>query len=171
MQVISPEAAFELPVVDLQELPEAERETRSRQIIAEESQRPFDLSAGPLFRAVLVQLSQEEHILVVVMHHIITDGWSLGVFTRELEALYAAFSEGKPSPLPDLPVQYADYAAWQRERLQGEVLEGQLAYWKKKLGGELPHAAAAHGPAAAGGADLTGGHNMSLICPRGLRRR
>ena len=124
-------------MVDLQELPEAEREARSRQIIAEEAQRPFDLSAGPLFRAALVQLSQEEHILVVVMHHIITDGWSLGVFTRELEALYAAFSEGKPSPLPDLPVQYADYAAWQRERLQGEVLEGQVAYWKEQLGGEL----------------------------------
>ena len=137
VQVISPEAAFELPVVDLQELPEAEREARSRQIIAEESQRPLDLSAGPLFRAALVQLSQEEHILVVVMHHIITDGWSLGVFTRELEALYAAFSEGKPSPLPDLPVQYADYAAWQRERLQGEVLEGQVAYWKEQLAGEL----------------------------------
>ena len=137
VQVISAEARFELPVVDLQELPEAEREARSRQIIAEEAHRPFDLSAGPLFRAALVQLSQEEHILVVVMHHIITDGWSLGVFTRELEALYAAFSEGKPSPLPDLPVQYADYAAWQRERLQGEVLEGQVAYWKEQLGGEL----------------------------------
>ena len=136
-QVISPEAGFYLPLVDLQELPEAEREAKSRQIISEESQRPFELSAGPLFRAALVQLSQEEHILVVVMHHIITDGWSLGVFTRELEALYAAFSEGKPSPLPDLPVQYADYAAWQRERLQGEVLEGQIAFWKKKLEGKL----------------------------------
>ena len=143
-------------MVDLQELPEAEREARSRQIIAEEAQRPFDLSAGPLFRAVLVQLSQEEHVLVVVMHHIITDGWSLGVFTRELEALYAAFSEGKPSPLPDLPIQYADYAAWQRERLQGEVLERQLAYWKKQLGGELRRLAVAHRPAAAGGADSPG---------------
>ena len=137
VQVISNEAEFELPVEDLQELPEAERETRTRKIITEEAQRPFDLSAGPLFRAVLVQLSLEEHILVVVMHHIITDGWSLGVFMRELEALYAAFSEGKPSPLPDLPIQYADYAAWQRERLQGEVLEGQVAYWKDQLGGEL----------------------------------
>ena len=156
MQVISPKAGFELPVVDLQELPEAEREARSRQIIAEEARRPFDLSAGPLFRAVLVQLSQEEHILVVVMHHIITDGWSLGVFTRELEALYAAFSEGKPSPLPDLPVQYADYAAWQRERLQGEVLEGQVAYWKKKLEGELPVLQLPTDRSAARGADLPG---------------
>jgi amino acid adenylation domain-containing protein len=135
--VISPEAGFDLPVVDLQGLPEAERQVRSHQIVAEEARRPFDLSAGPLFRAVLVRLAQQEHILVAMMHHVITDGWSIGVFKRELEALYGAFSEGRSSPLPDLPVQYADYAVWQRERLQGEVLEGQVAYWKKQLGGEL----------------------------------
>lgn len=138
VQVISPKAAFKLPVLGLEALPEADRAARLQQIIADEARRPFDLSAGPLFRAVLVRLGQEEHVLVLVMHHIITDGWSLGVFTRELESLYSAFCEGRPSPLADLPVQYADYAAWQRERLQGKILDTQVKYWRQKLGEELP---------------------------------
>ena len=128
VQVISPASMFNLPVLALEALPEADRAARLQQIIADEARRPFDLASGPLFRAVLVRLGQQEHVLVVVMHHIITDGWSLGVFMRELGSLYSAFCEGRPSPLADLAVQYADYAAWQRERLQGEVLGTQVKY-------------------------------------------
>ncbi|RKH22074.1 condensation domain-containing protein, partial [Corallococcus sicarius] len=86
---------------------------------AQEMRRPFDLRRGPLVRAVLFKLTEREHILVVNMHHIVSDGWSLGVLVREVSALYAAFAEGRPSPLPELPVQYADYAAWQRRTLSG----------------------------------------------------
>ena len=138
VQVISAPSPFKLGMVDLQGFSEVECREKAQRIAAEEAQRPFDLSKGPLFRAALVQLGVEEHLLIITMHHIITDGWSLGVFTRELEALYKAFSEGQPSPLPDLPIQYADFAAWQREWLQGEVLDDQLEYWKKQLGGDLP---------------------------------
>jgi len=135
-QVISDGGDFNLQVVDLQEHSEAGRQARSQRIIADEVQRSFDLSKGPLLRAVLMQFGELEHILVVVMHHIITDGWSLGVLTRELGVLYAAFSEGKPSPLPELHVQYADYAAWQREWLQGEVL-AQVRGGHRAIGGVM----------------------------------
>ena len=170
VQMISPASGFNLQMVDLLEFSEAERRDRAKRIACDETQRPFDLSKGPLFRAVLVRLSPEEHILIVVMHHIITDGWSFGVFSHELQSLYKAFSEGKPSPLPDLPIQYADFAHWQRERLQGEVLEGQVAYWKKQLGGELAHCSC---PRTGRGrrCRLTAGRDMGLIYPRGLRRR
>ncbi|MGH2708728.1 MAG: condensation domain-containing protein, partial [Actinomycetota bacterium] len=108
-----------------------------------EYSRPFDLRRGPLFRALLVRLSEREHVLLLTAHHIVTDGWSMGVFIHELSALYQAFATGRPSPLAALPIQYADFAAWQREWLQGEVLEEQLGYWQKQLGGapallELP---------------------------------
>jgi amino acid adenylation domain-containing protein len=138
MQVISPAGAFILALVDLQGFSETERSKRAEAIGIEEARRPFDLSVGPLFRAVLVRLGEQEHVLYFTMHHIVTDGWSFGIFTRELGALYKAFSEGQPSPLAELSIQYADFAHWQREWLQGEVLETQLEYWKKQLGGELP---------------------------------
>jgi len=138
VQVVSPPSPFNLQIVDLQGLSEAEREERALGIAIEEAQKPFDLSKGPLFRAILVQLWAEEYLLAVIMHHIITDGWSLGIFTRELEALYKAFSDGRPSPLPELSIQYADFAHWQREWLKGKVLEDQLSYWKQKLSGDLP---------------------------------
>ena len=105
---------------------------------SEEAKRPFDLAQGPLFRASLLRLAEDDHVLLLTMHHIVSDGWSMGIFTRELTALYEAFSEGKPSPLPELPIQYADFAVWQREWLQGEVLEKQLSYWRERLGGDLP---------------------------------
>ena len=104
----------------------------------EEAQQPFDLMRGPLFRFRLVRLAEEQHILLLTMHHIISDGWSLGVLGRELAALYQAYSAGQSSPLAELAIQYADFAVWQREWLQGEVLEKQLAYWREQLGGELP---------------------------------
>src|SRR5262249_4410958 len=95
----------------------------------------FDLSTGPLLRARLLRLAAEEHVLLVTLHHIISDGWSTGVLVREVGALYEAFAQGLPSPLAELPVQYADYAVSQREWLQGEVLEEQLRYWREQLSG------------------------------------
>ncbi|HEV2727188.1 MAG TPA: amino acid adenylation domain-containing protein, partial [Solirubrobacterales bacterium] len=103
-----------------------------------EASRPFDLSAGPLVRARLLRLAEEEHVLLVTMHHIVSDGWSMTVLVGELTTLYAAYARGEESPLEELPVQYADYAVWQREYLRGEVLEKELSYWRAQLGGELP---------------------------------
>jgi amino acid adenylation domain-containing protein len=143
VQVIAPFAGFALPVEDLSGLGEADREAAVGRRAGEEASRPFDLSAGPLFRAALLRLDAEEHVLLLSMHHIVSDGWSMGVLFRELSALYEAYREGRESPLPELPVQYADYAVWQREQLAGEVLDGQLAYWRERLAGapellELP---------------------------------
>ena len=100
---------------------------------AEAARRPFDLSRGPLVRTTLLRLRQEEHILLLNMHHIVSDGWSMAVLFRELADLYEAYTNGKPSPLAELPIQYVDYAVWQRNWLRGEVLETQLSYWKKQL--------------------------------------
>jgi amino acid adenylation domain-containing protein/non-ribosomal peptide synthase protein (TIGR01720 family) len=136
-QVISPPAPFDLPVVELAgEGPERAGELR-RWTLAE-ARRPFDLERGPVLRTVLFRLGSDEHVLLLVLHHIAADGWSADLFLRELGALYGAFSQGSPSPLPELPVQYADYACWQREWLRGEVLEGQLDYWKRQLAGAPP---------------------------------
>ena len=138
VQVIAPGLALTLPVVDLGNLLETEREAEAQRLTIEEAQRPFDLAQGPLLRTTLLRLDKEEHILLLTMHHIVSDGWSMGVLFRELSALYEAFSAGKPSPLPELPIQYADFAVWQRQWLQGETLEAQLAYWKKQLDGVCP---------------------------------
>ena len=138
VQLIASSLTLGLPVIDLQQLPKAERESKAKQLADEEAQQPFNLAKGPLVRARLLRLAEEEHILLLTMHHIASDGWSRGVLFRELSALYGAFSLGKPSPLAELPIQYADFAHWQREWLQGEVLETQLSYWKQQLGGNLP---------------------------------
>jgi amino acid adenylation domain-containing protein len=142
-QVIDPLQAVHLPVFDYSELDEDEREARVRQLSAQEASDSFDLSHGPLLRARLLRLASDEHVLLLTMHHIVSDGWSMGVLIKEVAALYEAFAAGQPSPLPELPVQYADFAVWQREWLQGEVLERQLNYWREQLGGapavlELP---------------------------------
>ena len=105
----------------------------------QEALNPFDLQADWPFRAALLRLKPDDHLLLVVVHHIASDGWSSGILVRELSILYEAFLEGKPSPLPELSLQYADFACWQREWLQGEVLDKQLGYWKKQLGGEIPY--------------------------------
>ncbi|HEU4556775.1 MAG TPA: condensation domain-containing protein, partial [Longimicrobium sp.] len=144
VQVIAPSGSFTLPVEDLSGLSEADREAEVRRRATEEAMRPFDLAAGPLFRAVLLRLDEERRVLLLSMHHIVSDGWSLGVFFRELSPLYMAYREGRESPLPELAVQYADYAVWQREQLRGEVLERQLSYWRERLAGapelvELPN--------------------------------
>src|SRR5690606_39720012 len=106
-------------------LPGAEREKEARRLAEQEAQRPFSLAHGPLLRARLFRLAEDEHILMLVMHHIISDGWSSAVMVEELVRLYEAFGAGKPSPLPDLPIQYVDYAHWQRKWLKGDVLERQ----------------------------------------------
>src|SRR5215471_13021890 len=143
VQVIDAVAEFTLQLEDLCELPEGDRAVAARERVGSLAVAPFDLERGPLLRAYLLRLTAEEHVAVVVMHHIVSDGWSIGVLIREVEALYAAYSQGQPSPLPELAVQYADYALWQRGWLQGEVLERQVAYWKERLSGapaalELP---------------------------------
>ena len=135
VQVVTPPKAFALPVRSLQHLPENERETEARRLVKDEQSKPFDLVKGPLFRPTLLQLGEAEHVLILSMHHIVSDGWSMGILSRELTGLYAAFSAGHPSPLPELSIQYGDFAKWQREWLQGKVLERQLSYWKMQLEG------------------------------------
>jgi amino acid adenylation domain-containing protein len=133
IQVMAPSLTLTLPVVDLQELPEDEREDQPRRLATEEAKNPFDLAQGPLLRSTLLRLGAQDHVLLLNMHHIVSDGWSMGVFFRELSALYEAFSTGKSSPLPELPIQYADFAGWQRQWLQGQMLETQLSYWRQQL--------------------------------------
>ena len=135
VQVIDPSLTIPLPMVDLRSLPEAEREAQALRMATEEAQRPFDLTQGPLVRATVLQLGAEEDVLLLTMHHIVCDKWSVGVLLRELATLYEAFSAGLPSPLPELPIQYADFAAWQRESLQGDILAEHLSYWKQQLAG------------------------------------
>jgi aspartate racemase len=132
-QVVAPVLTVPVAVVDLGNLPEPKREAEVRRLATEEAQRPFDLAQGPLLRVTLLRLGDHEHVFLVTMHHIISDGWSIGVFIREAVALYGALSNGAPSPLPELPIQYTDFAVWQREWLQGEVLEEQLGYWRRQL--------------------------------------
>ena len=133
VQVIEPPSAVALPITDLSSMPQVEREARVRQITDTEARQPFDLEAGPLLRAQLLRLAAEEHLLLFNLHHIASDDWSMGVLCRELSSGYNAFVSGHAPDLPRLPIQYADYAVWQREWLRGEMLEGQLAYWKEKL--------------------------------------
>src|SRR5215470_10688638 len=135
VQVVASPEVFALPVISLQHLPETEREAEAQRLVNDERSKPLDLTKGPLFRPTLLQLQEQEHILLLAMHHIVSDGWSMGILSRELTVLYEAFSAGHPSPLPELPIQYGDFAKWQREWLQGEVLERELSYWKRQLEG------------------------------------
>ena len=132
-QLISPPAPVSLPLIDLSALPEARREAEMQALAVAEANRPFDLEEGPLFRASLLKLGDEDHVLLVTMHHIISDGWSLGVLVRELGVLYADISAGREPSLHELPVQYSDFASWQRQWLDGEALERMLAYWRGLL--------------------------------------
>ena len=145
VQFIAPNLTISIPVIDLRELPAATRETEAQNAIAQAALQPFNLSTDPLLRVTLLQLDDAEHILLINMHHIISDGWSIGVLIKEIGALYTAYSYSYQNPLPvngegagggvlpKLPIQYADFAHWQRQWLQGEILENQLAYWRKKL--------------------------------------
>ena len=139
VQEIHPWAPLPRAVVDLSALPAAARPGEARRIAGAEGARPFDLERGPLLRALLLRLADEDHVALWGTHHIAADGWSLSaVFVPELTRLYTAFVQGLPSPLPELPVQYADYAVWQREWLRGEVLAEQLGYWRRQLAGLVP---------------------------------
>ncbi|MEH2128463.1 amino acid adenylation domain-containing protein [Nostoc sp.] len=133
LQIIVPNVQLKIPVADLHKLTEAEREAEIQRLSVEEFQCPFDFTQAPLLRCTLLQLGEQEHILLFTIHHIVFDGWSTGVLIRELAALYTSFSTGEASPLPKLPVQYADFAVWQRQHLQGERREALLTYWKQQL--------------------------------------
>jgi amino acid adenylation domain-containing protein len=142
-QVIHPPQPLPLDILDLSEIDEDAKESHVWQIVEEEAKRPFDLAGGPLLRASLVRISEQEHIALIMMHHIVSDGWSMGVLVKEVRALYEAFAEGKPSPLPELVIQYADFAFWEQSWLSGERLEKELSYWSRQLDGapgvlELP---------------------------------
>jgi amino acid adenylation domain-containing protein len=134
-QLIAPALTIKLPVVDLRRLPAGERDTEVRRLVTVEAQLSFDLSQGPLLRGTVLRLGDEEHVGLLTMHHIVSDGWSTGILIQELATLYVAFCTGGSSPLPALPIQYADFAHWQRQWLQGEVLQTQIAYWKQQLAG------------------------------------
>lgn len=141
VQVIASTFSLTLPVVNLQELPHSQKEENMQQLATAEAQKPFDLKVGPLVRVKLLKLGQEEHVLLLVIHHIVADGWSMGIFVEELTKLYEAFSSQQPSlliSLSELTIQYADFALWQRQWLEGKRLQEQLTYWKQQLSGELP---------------------------------
>ncbi|HYG63278.1 MAG TPA: amino acid adenylation domain-containing protein [Thermoanaerobaculia bacterium] len=138
VQEILPAASFELPVIDLSGLPEDGREETALALTADEAGRPFDLVRGPLLRGLLLRLSAEDHIAALTLHHIVSDGWSMGILVREATALYEAFFEGRPSPLAELPMQYADFAVWQRSWLRGATLESEISYWRRQLAGLPP---------------------------------
>src|SRR5690349_17426820 len=137
VQIVTPELKLVLPIEDLRPLADGAREAEVMRIATAESCSLFDLSRGPLLRARVLWLAEEQYVALLVMHHIVSDEWSRGVFIRELAALYEEYSGGIPAQLPELPIQYGDFAMWQREWLQGDVLEQQLSYWKKQLA-DLP---------------------------------
>ncbi|HLG62385.1 MAG TPA: amino acid adenylation domain-containing protein, partial [Ktedonosporobacter sp.] len=138
VQIITRQLQLPLPVIDLCQLSSAQQEEAVQQLALEQIQFPFDLSQGPLLRTALLRLSPLRHIFLLTMHHSISDGWSIGIFNQELVTLYEAFSQQQPSPLPELPIQYADYILWQRQHLQGETLQQHLAYWRTQLRGAPP---------------------------------
>jgi surfactin family lipopeptide synthetase A len=133
VQKIQPPRLLNVPIIDLQPYPEAEQAIAVKEFAAAERAKPFDLQNGEIFRCQLLQLSKTSHVLVLAVHHIAADGWFMGIFLRELVSIYEAFLQSNPSPLPELPIQYADFAAWQRNWLQGEVLERHLNYWQQQL--------------------------------------
>jgi amino acid adenylation domain-containing protein len=135
VQVVAPSLVLRLPVVDLDGLPADRREAEVARRTAEEARRPFDLGRGPLLRTLLLRLAEDEHVFIQTQHHIVGDGWSAGVFDRELAAIYEAFAEGRPSLLPDPPIQYGDFAHWQRRRFQGEELRALVDFWRRRLEG------------------------------------
>ena len=138
VQVIHPELPVPMPWVDLSGLPETGRAREARRLAAEEGRRGFDLARGPLLRATLLRLAEREHWVLLTLHHIVADGWSLDVLMRETAAGYSAFAAGRQPALPALPVQYADFARWQRRWLSGGVLDAQLAYWRERLADDVP---------------------------------
>jgi len=138
VQVIAADPELKITLVDLSEVPDINRAAQIERIAIEEARRPFDFSSAPLLRVSLLRTSRRDHVLLLTMHHIVSDGWSFAVLIREMMTLYEAYSAGKSSPLEELRIQYADYTLWQREWLEGEQLQAQLEYWKLQLGGKPP---------------------------------
>jgi len=138
IQVIAEFVKLELPVIDLQNIPQEQREAELHRLAKTEAKTGFDLTQAPLLRAKLLQLDAEDYVILLTLHHIVSDGWSTDILIREVAALYTVFCVGKPSSLPQLPIQYADFALWQRQWLEGETIKNQLAYWQQQLSGELP---------------------------------
>ena len=170
VQVVHPPAGAALRVVDLRGLPDDAREREAAGFAEAEAVRPFDLARGPLLRSTLLRLDEDDHVLCFTMHHVVGDGWSTDVMVRELSALYDAFSRGESSPLPELPVQYADFAVWQRKWLGGGVLEAQIGYWKKKLGGAPPLLEIATDRPRAVAQDARAGSHRFALSPEVARR-
>ena len=137
-QVIDSDCRLKLRVEDLAPLTLAERKTEIKRRIRDEINHPFDLGEGPLIRVLVLRLAEEQHILVLTMHHIVSDEWSLNIFIRELGAYYEGFVAGQEVAMPELPIQYADFAVWQREWLTGQVLEEQIGFWRERLKGNPP---------------------------------
>ena len=167
VQVIAPTLTVSLPVVDLRDFPEAEREVEALRLATEEARQRFNLARGPLMRTTLLRLNEKEYILLLTTHQIVFDDWSTNVFIRELVALYHSFSKGESSSLPDLPIQYADYIRRQQDRLQRDVLAAQRSYWKQQLSGApstLPLPTDGLRPAA----QAFEGAEQSLVLPRSL---
>ena len=138
VQVVNAVCDFSLTLIDLRESSPKEKEATAARLAAEEAETPFNLARGPLLRVKLLRLAEDDHVLLITMHHIISDGWSIKVFINELEVLYEAYTNGQRAALPELPIQYADFASWQRRWLQGERLEEQLSYWRTHLAGAPP---------------------------------
>jgi hypothetical protein len=138
VQIVSPASSIKLPLIDLSRLSEVNREIEAGELASREAHHPFNLTDGPLLRVMLLRLRKNEHIVLFSTHHIVSDGWSTNVLIREVATLYSAFCKGERSPLPELPVQYADFAVWQRGWLRGKVWEEHRNYWRRQLGGELP---------------------------------
>src|SRR3954471_10477596 len=137
-QVAQPAAPVMMPIVSLEDASPKDREGTLQRLILSEGKRPFDLGRGPVVRSTLYRLSSEEHVLLLVMHHIVSDGWSMAIFFKELERFYSGITQGKLVRLDELPIQYADYSFWQQERLGGAALKNHLDYWKGKLAGAPP---------------------------------
>lgn len=135
VQIVAPPAPMTVPVIDLTAVSAALREAAVQRCLTDAISAPFDMARGPLFRAQLLWLGEHEHILVITLHHSIADGWSINILVREVLTIYAAFAAGKPTPLPELPIQYTDYAHWQRELLDGELGRQELGYWTQHLAG------------------------------------
>ncbi|HSL82793.1 MAG TPA: condensation domain-containing protein, partial [Thermoanaerobaculia bacterium] len=172
VQSVRPVPARLLPRVDLTRLRPARREAEALRLGALAGRRPFDLERGPVLRARLLELDSEDHVVLFAFHHVCGDGWSTGVLVRELSTFYGAFSRGLPSPLPELPLQYADFARWQRSRLDGELLAGQAAYWREQLDGAPEGVALPRdgGPATGGGAGRKLGFEIDEDLVTSLRR-
>jgi len=138
VQIIAKQGILPFSIIDMGNLPASECDLAFQRLLTEEVERPFDLAKGPLLRVKLLNVGKMQQIFILTMHHIVSDAWSIGVFFKELRAFYTAHCNGRPHALPELPIQYADFASWQREWLEKEVLATQLSYWKEQLGGRLP---------------------------------